>query len=129
MLQRCLEAIFAGDTLAFPFTDVGKSLLSHLFKLSEDVGQQLVLLLLSQCASRFAFHFGQSITRPLHTMNAQRARNKRFCLRLPYLSEKENLSSALLFVRINPEELKTTITFERKSQVLVLKRRIDIGSA
>ena len=50
-------AVLPCDTLAFPFTDVSKSLFTKLFQLGKHICQQLVFLFRSQGASTLALYF------------------------------------------------------------------------
>jgi len=70
VFKRRLKTVFPGYTLHLPLSDLGKPSFSGLFKLSKDVCQNLIFLLLRQSCSLFSFYLRQSVASPLHTSNS-----------------------------------------------------------
>ena len=92
------------DTFAFEHGNVLESALSNLFKLSVNIGQKLVLLVLSQSASCLALDFGDCVDRALHAIDLQGTRHILVELRLPDFTEQEEIGAKLFLMGVSPEE-------------------------
>ena len=104
MLQRRLEAVLAVNSLSLQHRDVLESALANLLQLRVDVRQVLVLLLNGEGSTGLAAYLWDSVHSSLHAVDLKRAGYVLVQLWLPHLTEKEEFSAVLLFVRVDPEE-------------------------